>query len=212
MKVDEILEKYDGKVLKMSFGTGFVFCGKVDDSLKGTLDRADLYYLDMAQRGLQKTIVNREHNKIELKNLPGIIEGQEKLVKQLHDDLDKAKAELDAEPDKIIQGEKREAIKKLKEQIAELEGDKKQEGKINLNKRRIKFLERKIVYQAGYIKNVEKYIDTYTPLIDREVIEEYPSIDYTDIVKIDMIVRCKGQEDGRYWTVKEYQEDTERPY
>ena len=46
MEVSEISKKYSGKVAKISFGTGFVYCGTIDDDLDETIRRASKFYLE----------------------------------------------------------------------------------------------------------------------------------------------------------------------
>lgn len=212
MNTREMLEKYKDQVIKLSFGSGFVFCGKVEEGMDALLKRADEYYIDQARRS--KWAAQKSLRKAEalLKVLPGEIKAKEKELDDLQNDLVRAKAEIDKEEDKVIQREMRKGINEIKDRIKELDGDKRNVGEISLLKKKYYYYERRIPILKRTIKNISRYIEEYTPFIDRNVKEEYHSIDHSDICEIDMIVICDGVESGDYWTVKEYREDKERRY
>ena len=240
MLAKEITYKYDNMVIKLGFGTGFVFCGKVDENLPKLLKRADAYYIDRAERSKETTLGRIERYKVEIKKLPGIIADYENALEVEKAELEELKNRLDEEDaeieklKKLLETEEgkvnRKAIKasikdikgrittykasidEVNERIKDLEGDSKHEGTINMKKRHLEYLKQLVPKLKRSVKAIDSYIETYKPFCEREVREEYHSIDHFDTLPIDMIVVCEGKEDGRYWTCKEYEKDKERPY
>lgn len=212
MRARELVDKYRDKVIKLSYGSGFIYCGKVDDGLIKLLKRADKVYIRMAENNKESAITRREKAINELEKLPEKIKGMEEELEKLKASLEMLKDKLDNEEDKELQKLLCEEIKDHKENIVIFEGDEKHEGSINMAKRRMVHLKKLIPFLKKSIDGAERYIREYQSFTVREVKEEYHSIDYMDVCPIDMIVICDGCESGKYWTVKEYMTDTERPY
>lgn len=212
MKAKEICREYNGKVIKLSFGTGFIFCGAVDGDLINLLNRADRYFLRRAKHQKVSSIERLDSATKRLAETPG-------RIKALEDNLEFCEgkiAELNDEFENVIdKEEKRRIIKDLnefKDTVKELNGDEKHEGLIAIEKARLEYLKKRVPALKAAIANLSTYIDEYVSLAEREVIDTYDSVDRTDICKIDRIIICEGKEDGKYWTIKEYETDTRRCY
>ena len=53
------------------------------------------------------------------------------------------------------------------------------------------------------------YLKEWKDLLDREIIDHYPSIDYTEPDGTEIVI-IQGEEKGSYWTTKEFKNDKQR--
>ena len=207
MKTAELIDKYKDKIIKLSSGTGFIYCGKVDESLIGILEEYDKTFIADAKR-----LKEKEEKKVDkcidmAYTLPRVIrslENELKIDKKIVKEDSQALFKL--EPTDELYQIKLQTIEELTQRIEELEGKKKNEGLIAIKKAQLEYCEKQIPKSRKNIDRLINYIENYKALIEREVLEEYNSIDQTDICHIDKIIKIEGAEVGRYWTVKEYQQ------
>lgn len=207
MKTVELIDKYKDKIIKLSSGTGFIYCGKVDESLIGILEEYDKTFIADAKR-LKEEEVKKLERSIDMSfTLPRVIKSLEnelKIDKKIVKEDSEAMLKLD--PDEELYRIKMQTVEEITQRIEELEGKKKKGGLIDLKKAQLEYCTRQIPKSKKKIERLTNYVINYKSLLNRDVIEEYNSIDHTDICHIDKIVKLEGSEVGRFWTVKEFQQ------
>ena len=64
---------------------------------------------------------------------------------------------------------------------------------------------KQLVLLPTVIMSLRKQVSLYTPLTERNVVDIYPSIS-PDEMENTYIIVIRGHEQGKYWTIKEYQD------
>ena len=122
MKTVELIDKYKDKIIKLGSGTGFIYCGKVDESLIGILEEYDKTFIADAKR-LKEEEVKKLERSIDMSfTLPRVIKSLEnelKIDKKIVKEDSEAMLKLD--PDEELYRIKMQTVEEITQRIEELE-------------------------------------------------------------------------------------------
>ena len=167
---------YIGKDIKVKLGakdgSAFVFCGNL----------ADIDICDVDETIRNNYMVSLENAKKAIKNLSAKDRSYTAYEREMKRKLKKALTSHNDDPEKIAEDYERFTPSNL--------GYHKWTADIS----------RKLEYNKSLRRRVNKRLNEYTSIADREILEVYRSIDETDA----MIILYDGKEHGWAWTTKEY--------
>jgi hypothetical protein len=180
MTLKEYLETASAPYSKIgaSGGQGFIYCGKTSEAIEflNEFDKPFIKRLKITKEYVLKNIEDLESG--------GFKKRSEALIEKFKIYLAKKKAKA---PD-FEKIKKLESFKNVEEYVAYL----KKEELILLKKSKTR------------LERIEKRIENYTPVLDREVKLTYSSLLLNEDGFKDIIVIYLGDEEGRAWDLSEF--------